>query len=120
MNGINALDGKSLSGIDHLRQSIRDILTTPTGSRIGRHWYGCDLFKYVDAPVNRQTLAEMYRVVATALAGVNPVTGLPVEPRFKLQSIIASSAAPGTLVLDLTGEYLPEGQTITLDGIQVY
>lgn len=120
MNGTNSADGKSLAGIDHLRQSVRDILTTPLGSRVGRRWYGSDLFNYVDAPVNRMTLADIYRVTALALTAINPITGQPVEPRFKLVSVRAASAAPGELVLDLTGQYLPEGQAITLDGIEVY
>lgn len=120
MKGTCAADGKSLSGIDHLRQSIRDILTTPLGSRVARRWYGSELYLYVDAPVNRLTLADIYRVTAVALAAVNPLTGSPVEPRFRLKSVLASSAAPGSLVLDLTGDYLPEGKAITLDGIEVY
>lgn len=120
MNGTNSADGKTLSGIDHLRQSVRDILTTPLGSRVGRRWYGSELFKYVDAPVNRQTLADIYRVTAVALTATNPLTGLPIEPRFQLQSVLASSVAPGALVLDLTGQYLPDGNEITLDGIEVH
>lgn len=39
MNGISATTGRPLSGIDHLRQSIRDILTTPIGSRVMRRLY---------------------------------------------------------------------------------
>ena len=32
MNGMDATTGRRLSGIDHLRQSIRDILTKSLGS----------------------------------------------------------------------------------------
>lgn len=119
MKGTSALDGKPLSGIDHLRQSVRDILSTPLGSRVGRHWYGSDLFTLVDAPMNRATLADIYRATALALSMKDPRTGTPVEPRFVLRSVVASSAAPGSLTLELTGDYLPEGRTITLDGIKV-
>jgi Bacteriophage baseplate protein W len=119
MNGTSALDGKQLSGIDHLRQSIRDILSTPLGSRVGRRWYGSELFNLVDAPINRQTLADIYRATAVALSMKNPLTGQPVEPRFVLQKVVVSSTTDGSLELDLTGDYLPEGQTITLDGINV-
>lgn len=111
MIGIHAATGKSLGGIDHLRQSIRDILTTPIGSRVMRRDYGSRLFELIDAPMNRSTLLEIYAATAEAIA--------KWEPRFKLQTVVASSAAPGAVVLDMTGEYLPGGQVVTLDGIEV-
>jgi phage baseplate assembly protein W len=40
MIGTNATSRKPLAGIEHLRQSIRDILTTPIGSRIMRRDFG--------------------------------------------------------------------------------
>ncbi|NBO96416.1 MAG: phage baseplate protein, partial [Betaproteobacteria bacterium] len=40
MLGINAQTGQPLAGIDHLRQSIRDILTTRIGTRVMRRDYG--------------------------------------------------------------------------------
>lgn len=111
MDGINAQDGKQLGGIAHLRQSIRDILTTPIGSRVMRRDYGSPLFELIDAPTNRATLAAIYAATAEAIARW--------EPRFKLTQVRAVSAAPGRVELDLTGEYLPNGQVITLDGIIV-
>lgn len=111
MDGINAQDGKRLGGYAHLRQSIRDILTTPLGSRVMRRDYGSRLFKLIDAPTNRETLAAIYAATAEAIARW--------ESRFKVTQVQATSAAPGKVVLDLTGEYLPDGQVITLDGIVV-
>lgn len=119
MNGTSALDGKTLSGIDHLRQSLTDILRTPLGSRVGRRWYGSRLFELVDAPMNRATLADIYAATAEAISRKNPLTGVAVEPRFQLQKVVASSAGAGSLELDLTGLYLPEGQVVTIDGINV-
>lgn len=111
MNGTSATTGKALGGIDHLRQSIRDILTTPLGSRVMRRDYGSRLFQLVDAPMNRNTLLDIYAATAEAIARW--------EPRFRVQSVVASSAAPGSVTLDMTGEYLPDGRQITLDGIEV-
>jgi uncharacterized protein len=119
MNGTSALDGKPLSGINHLRQSIRDLLTTPLGSRVATRTYGSRLFNLIDAPTNRATLADIYAATAEALAGINPRTGQHWEPRFRLQQVIATSAEPGRVDLNLIGEYLPSGQVITLDGITV-
>lgn len=48
MLGINAQTGQPLSGIDHLRQSIRDILTTRSGMRVMRRDYGSRLPALVD------------------------------------------------------------------------
>jgi len=111
MDGIQATTGKTLGGIDHLRQSIRDILTTPIGTRVMRREYGSRLFSLIDAPMNRSTLLDIYAATAEAIA--------KWEPRFKLQSVVAASAAPGVVVLDMTGEYLPDGRVVTLDGIEV-
>lgn len=111
MNGTHALTGKSLSGIDHLRQSISDILTTPLGSRVMRREYGSRLFELIDAPMNRGTLADIYAATVEALARW--------EPRIQVTQVRASSAEPGSVVLDLTGKYLPDGKPITLEGIIV-
>ena len=48
MIGMNAKTGKALSGVDHLKQSIQDIVTTPLGSRVMRRDYGCGLFDLLD------------------------------------------------------------------------
>lgn len=111
MQGIDATSGKRLDGIAHLRQSIRDILTTPKGSRVMRREYGSDLFKLIDAPVNRATLMDIRSAVADALKDW--------EPRFRLESCKIVSAELGRVELDLVGVYLPDGKEITLDGIVV-
>lgn len=111
MNGTNALTGQSLSGIDHLRQSITDILTTPLGSRVMRRDYGSRLFSLIDAPMNRGTLADIYAASVEALARW--------EPRIQVTQVKASSAEPGRVTLDVTGNYLPDGKAITLQGIIV-
>lgn len=43
MLGTDANTGKALEGMAHLRQSIRDILGTPLGSRVMRRDYGSEL-----------------------------------------------------------------------------
>lgn len=111
MNGINANTGKVLSGKDHLRQSIADILTTPLGSRVRRQEYGSRIFELVDAPTNSATITDMYAAVAEALARW--------EPRYRLTSVQAVFPSPGHIYLDLEGIYLPDGQPMRLDGIKV-
>lgn len=111
MDGINSSTGKRLGGIEHLRQSIRDILTTPIGSRVMRRDYGSRLFELIDAPLNRNTLLDLYAATAEALDRW--------EPRFELVSCKAVSAEPGRVELDLVGKYLIDGQTIKLSGIVI-
>lgn len=111
MNGTDANTGKPLDGLAHLQQSIKDILTTPIGSRVMRRDYGSRLPRLVDAPMNRATLIDLYAATAEAL--------LTWEPRFIVQQVVAVSAAPGRVELQVTGEYLPDGQQVTIDGIVV-
>lgn len=111
MIGINKNTGKALAGIDHLRQSITDILTTPIGSRVMRRDYGSRLFQLVDAPMNRSTLLDIYAATIEAIT--------KWEPRIQVQTVVASNAAPGSVTLDVAGVYLPDGNVVTLDGIVV-
>jgi hypothetical protein len=111
MNGTNATDGTSLSGIDHLKQSIRDILLTPIGSRVMRRTYGSNLFFLLDNPMNRGTISKIYSAVVEALA--------KWEPRVKVTKVNVTDAAPGSLELTIEGTYLPDGQPITIEGIVI-
>lgn len=111
MIGIDATNGKRITGVDHLRQSIRDILTTPVGSRVMRRDYGSRLFDLVDAPMNRETLVDIYAATAEALA--------TWEPRIVVEQVTAQSAEPGRVVLSISGVYAPTGEPITLDGVEV-
>jgi phage baseplate assembly protein W len=111
MNGTDATTGKPLSGVDHLRQSITDILTTPTGSRVMRRDYGSDLFSLADAPMNQSTLTRIYAATVSAIR--------KWEPRLRVTQVSVSSAAPGALALDIDGTYLPDGQPVKIDGIKV-
>ena len=57
---MNINDGKDISEINHLKQSISNILTTPIGSRIMRRDYGSNLFNKIDHPVNGELIAGIY------------------------------------------------------------
>lgn len=111
MKGMNRLTGKPLSGIDHLRQSIIDILTTPIGSRVMRRDYGSRLYELVDAPINKALLVEIYTAVGEALGNW--------EPRFELTRVVVESIKPGSISIALEGNYLPENKTISLEGLLI-
>lgn len=109
MIGTNAKTGKALSGIDHLRQSIGDILSTPIGSRVMRRDYGSRLFELVDRPTNAAFFVELYAATAEALD--------KWEPRIRVTAVDASQDAAGRVALTVTGNYLPDGREIKLEGI---
>ncbi len=97
--------------MDHLRQSVRDILTTPIGSRVMRREYGSRLFELIDAPYSPATRLAIIAATAEAL--------MAWEPRIEVGDITLRSHAPGLILIDLVGRYLPEGREVTLEGIEV-
>jgi len=111
MIGTSATTGKALGGLDHLRQSIGDILSTPIGTRVMRRDYGSRLYQLVDAPLNRNTLLDLYAATAEALE--------KWEPRISVTSVQVVASDLGSVELELTGTYLPDGKAITIDGIKV-
>lgn len=111
MKGMNAKTGKALEGIEHLKQSIIDILTTPINSRIMRRDYGSRLFELVDKPINRDLTLEIYAATAEALE--------KWEKRFKLEKVKVEGVKEGKVTLDLEGLYLPMGRKIRFDGVVV-
>lgn len=59
MIGLSRKTGRAISGDDHLLQSIRDILTTPIGSRVMRRDYGSVVPFMIDQPANASTLMQI-------------------------------------------------------------
>lgn len=111
MIGIDANTGQRLSGIDHVRQSIRDILTTPIGTRVMRRGYGSRLYELVDAPINGETLIDLYAATFEALE--------MWEPRIQLEEVRAEVPAPGKVLLNLLGIYVPTGEAVRVDGLEI-
>ncbi|MCI3205831.1 MULTISPECIES: GPW/gp25 family protein [Pandoraea] len=53
--GANKVDGSNLTDLEHIKQSVRDILTTPVGSRVMRREYGSLVPELIDQPSNDYT-----------------------------------------------------------------
>jgi phage baseplate assembly protein W len=105
--GLSSATGAEISGDDHLRQSIRDILTTPLGTRVMRRNYGSRLFDLVDAPMTPGRVADIVAGVAEALAAW--------EPRLILKTVLVQLAAAGRFSLDLI--VVSNGKTVQLQGV---
>ncbi|MBC3940939.1 GPW/gp25 family protein [Sphingomonas sp. DOAB1063] len=96
MNGMNARTGAPLDGVDHLTQSIADILSTPIGSRIARRDYGSLLPDLIDQAMN--PAGRMRLLAATALAL------LRWEPRITLTNVALGQIGPASFALILDGK----------------
>ncbi|MFC3549450.1 GPW/gp25 family protein [Lysobacter cavernae] len=96
MRGMDANTGRALDGVDHLRQSIADILTTPIGTRVMRRDYGSLIPELIDQPFNGATRMKLYGATATAL--------MRWERRIRLTRIeLVPGAEPGAYTLGLEG-----------------
>ncbi|WP_343629099.1 GPW/gp25 family protein [Comamonas aquatica] len=97
--------GRRISGIDHVRQSVADILTTPLGSRLERRNYGSLLPGLIDQPDNAHTRLRCYAAIASAL--------MKWEPRLRVTRVgMTAGDRPGQATVDLQGDYL--GQAVSL------
>jgi phage baseplate assembly protein W len=111
MRGMSRTTGAYLNDLEHLKQSIVDILTTPIGSRIMRREYGSNLFYLIDKPINRDFVQQIYAAVAEAIERW--------EPRFDLKKITVDEVREGHITLSLTGVYLITQQKVSLEGLVV-
>ncbi|SFU79611.1 GPW/gp25 family protein [Pseudoduganella namucuonensis] len=96
--GMDRQTGQPLGGVAHLLQSVRDILTTPQGSRRERPEYGSDLPRMVDLPLTPGWKSSVQAEVARALGRW--------EPRLELRSVTVESVIDGSVTLKLRGEFL--------------
>ncbi|EBX8915096.1 GPW/gp25 family protein [Salmonella enterica] len=93
--GMSRNDGQAITDTDHLRQSVRDILLTPQGSRLARREYGSLLSALIDQPQNPALCLQIMSAVYVALNRW--------EPRLTLDSITINGNFDGSMVVELTG-----------------
>lgn len=97
MTGLSRTTARPLDADAHLGQSIADILFTPIGSRVMRRDYGSALPSLLDAPVNGETLVDLYAAAAEALDRW--------EPRIRLDRVAlleADAAGRAGFALEFT------------------
>ena len=108
MTGMSRTAGTVLPEIEHIAQSVADILTTPLGSRLARRTYGSRLFDLLDTPVNATTRVRLFAATATAL--------MRWEPRLSVQrvALTAVDGLRGSFALDITAALAATGDAIAL------
>lgn len=77
--GMNVFTGTRIDGLQHIEQSIAQILTTPIGSRVMRRDFGSLIPELIDQPLNDETQLMIYAATATAIH--------KWEPRFRMTRV---------------------------------
>ena len=85
--GMNRQTGLSISEVEHIRQSVRDILVTPVGTRVMRREYGSLLSALIDQP---QTPALRLQIMAACYSAIQKW-----EPRVSLTTITFERSEDG-------------------------
>lgn len=96
---MNRATGGALTELEHIKQSVEDILTTRIGTRLARRDYGSLLPELIDQPQNATTGIRLK--AATAMALMN------WEPRISLSRV-------QFYLVDLSG-----GAELEIDGVLV-
>ena len=104
--GMSRESGKALTDLDHIRQSVRDILMTPLGSRVMRRRYGSLLSALIDQPQNEALRLQIMSACYVAI--------LQWEPRVRLTGINFDSDFNGAMVVELTGNRVDTQQSFSL------
>ena len=90
---MNRDTGKAIDDVAHIRQSIRDILTTPVGSRIMRRSYGSILPDLIDQPANPANRLRLMNATVMAI--------IKWEPCVIVNSVSLALSMDGQAQIDL-------------------
>lgn len=104
--GMAGSNGRPISGVDHLRQSLQNILTTRLGSRRMRPEFGSNIYQFVDKPVSEGWKSALMAEAARAITRW--------EPRIKLgdRAVRLASINDGQVVIVVSGEYLGDNVVV--------
>ncbi|MNE79679.1 Lysozyme [compost metagenome] len=104
--GMNRGSGRTVTDLEHIRQSVSDILITPIGSRTMRRSYGSLLSELLDQPQNDVLRLQIMAACYSAL--------LQWEPRIQLSGITFNTTIDGKMVVDITGNRIDTPDTFSL------
>ena len=90
--------------LEHIRQSLADIFSTPIGSRIQRREYGSHLFDLIDAPMNPANRLRLAAVLVDAASRW--------EPRVVLETAVIDIAMDGKTEISYTARTLDVSQRL--------
>lgn len=93
---MNAITGKKIEDVDHIRQSVADILTTRIGTRVMRRDYGSLIPELIDQPNNAAT---RLRVMAATVMAI-----IRWEPRILVTSASFEYGLDGHANIDMQAQ----------------
>lgn len=110
---MSRVHGKEINDEEHLRQSVIDILTTRIGSRVMLGDYGCNLFEYIDRPINNRLVMDIRGAIIKAL--------VTWEPRISLTKVLLDVTRfnEGKLGVTVEGFYLLDGRQLRIRDISL-
>lgn len=103
--GLNNLNGQSIFDMEHIRQSVRDVLLTPLGTRIQRRDYGSFIPQLIDAPLND---ASRQRVMAATVMAL-----VKWEPRIRVSKVLINQNG-ASLTIDLSAIHKATSKDVAL------
>ncbi|WP_282410076.1 GPW/gp25 family protein [Pseudomonas sp. PS02303] len=104
---MNRKTGAAINRVDHITQSITDILTTRLGTRVMRREYGSLLPELVDQPFNDFTRLQVYAATVMAL--------MRWEPRISLSRVqFFGATLAGQSTLELEGSIVDTNEPLSL------
>jgi phage baseplate assembly protein W len=104
---MNRETGAALDLVEHITQSVTDILTTRLGTRVMRREYGSLLPELVDQPFNDFTRLQVYAATVMAL--------MRWEPRISLSRVqFLGATLQGQSALDLEGSLVDTNEPLSL------
>lgn len=104
--GMDPDTGLTLTGLDHIRMSIRRILTTPIGSCVERREFGSLLPDLVDQPLN--DVGILQAVAASAQA----ITRWETRIALKTLKLNQDAGAPTTLTIEMEATVVDSGAEV--------
>lgn len=99
--------GVGLTELEHIKQSLEDLISTPIGSRIMRRDYGTQVANLLDQPTSEALYLKCYSTIYSAI--------LRWEPRIDITKLNISEFNGGQTVLDLEGVLTQTGQSLNMN-----
>lgn len=111
-SGLNRLeDGQAITSLDHINQSLRDILLTRKGTRVLRRDYGSGLPDLIDNPITPDLVLDLTFEIADAIDRLEPRLGLK-------QVVVEPNPEAGELAVELYVFLYPRGHLGDFSGAQ--
>lgn len=99
-------NGSELTELEHIRQSLEDIATTPIGSRLMRREYGTLLASLMDQPIGQALYLKIYSTLYSAY--------VRWEDRIEISQISVADLNKGQLILDVIGFLKTNGNEVNM------